>query len=209
MFTPSKLQFMRQRRFISVMQFQGIQQKALDGNAANIDTVLQSAGAGNPLLTEIGTTGIMGLLMAAAGDDVRHCMAIPGDWDRAQAINVYVHWATEAASATSRAAVWKFLYGLIIPETTAIATPATVLDTAIASDPAKGTAKVWQRSPAGVLKGGTIADAVLALAFLVELDDYPTTTTFTENKYLLGVEFEYAPKVGVSHQEGQAPAWVA
>ena len=157
-----------------------------------VDTLLVSAGVGNPILMEIPALGFMAMLMEAAADDVRHIMPMPSDMDRYNPIRVRVWWSSEAAAVTTRDITWKFLYGALTSETSAIAAPATELNTALVVDAVVGTAKVIQKTAWGVIDRGTITTSQDVLAFLVEMDAFDAA--LSEAKYLLGVEFEYSPK---------------
>lgn len=209
----SKLDLMRQRLFIPVTEFSGLQQIAFTpttGTPVPVDTLLASAGAGNALLEEIGTTGLMALVMVSAADDIAHTMIVPSDWDRHQPIYVRVIWASEAAAVGDRDITWKFMYAELTPGVTAIAAPTTVLDTVLVAQAPLGTAKTFERSAtAGKINANAIADASLYWSFIVEMDAFDAA--FTEDKYLIGVELEYTPKPGAysAHSQREGLAWVA
>jgi hypothetical protein len=205
--SPGKIRFMKQRRFIPVTDFSGIQLKAISGDPQAIDTVLSSAGAGNPLMVEVGALGMMGLATNTAGDDVRHLMAIPGDWDRSKPIGVRLLWASEAAAVELRTVDWKVLVRNMTIDS-ALAAPSQALGTPIATGQAPaGTAKTLQWTAWGEMAAGFLTDANELLAFLCEMD--AKHAAMVETLYLLGIQFEYTPKHGVAHQEGTAPAWTA
>jgi len=158
-----------------------------------VDTLLVSAGAGNAPLTEISTTGIMGLKIAAAANDVRHIMAVPSHWDKHNPIKVRVIWTSASVTGTD-AVTWKFLYDDVVPETTVVGTPSTPLDTAItALDLVAGVAYTVQATDWGVINKGNIANDALYWKWLVEADAF-TGDPYTQGLWLLGVEFEYTPK---------------
>jgi hypothetical protein len=158
-----------------------------------VDTLLVSAGVGNAPLTEISTTGIMGLKIAAAGNDVRHIEAVPSHWDKHNPIKVRVIWASASVTGTD-AVTWKFLYDDVVPETTVVGTPSTALDTAItALDLVAGVAYTVQATAWGTINKGNIANDALYWKWLVEADAF-TGDPYTEGLWLLGVEFEYTPK---------------
>ena len=172
-----------------------------------VNSLLVSAGTTNPALVEIGTLGFMGLKMAALGDDVRHVMPVPSNWDRHQDIRVRAIWATESVTTADRV-VWKFLYDELTPDVTELVAPATALDTVIAADAPIATAKTLLRSPAGIINAKSIADTELYWSFLLE-SDAQTGNPLTDGVYLLGVEFEFSPKHGPGELEAEAIPWQA
>lgn len=163
--------------------------------APTITPTVKSAGvvgsAGK--LIEIGTTGLVGLLVDTAGDDVAHMMPIPSNWDRSHQIKARVIWSSEAAAVGNRTITWKIMHKALTLDSDAIATPSTVLDTAIAADAPIGTAKTLQATAWGIINAGKFPTTDEFLAFLVEMDAFHTD--FSENKYLVGVQFEFTPKL--------------
>lgn len=197
MLSANKIKMVRQIDFIPITEFNGL-------GAAT--TVLDSIGAGDPVFQEIGTTGLNGLLMASDGDDIRHFMRIPTNWDRDHPIYVRVVWSS--ASTTSADTIdWVVLFDQIEPETTGgtVIAPATALDTAIAQDTVHGTANVVQKTANGVINGGTLLDASEYISFLVEMHDF--AAGLTEDKNLLGIEFEYTPKFDAGQRGSEARAF--
>lgn len=186
----------------------GIIAGAFAGTAVAIDTLLQSAGAGNPLLKQISNFGLMGLLCASAGDDIRHTMLIPADLDREKPVYFRAHWTSLAAAVGARTITWKVMLKTLIPGTTALAAPSTTLDTAIAAQAPAGTAYTIERSPAGVLNKnkllGSNANALM-WSLICEMDAFDAS--FVENKYLLGLELEYSPKLSNGRSGPEAPKW--
>lgn len=187
----------------------GIIAGAFTGTPVAIDTLIQSAGAGNPLIKNINALGLMGLLCASAGDDIRHTMLIPSDLDRAKPVYFRAHWASAAAAVGARTITWKVMYKALVPGTTALAAPSTVLDTPIAAQAPKGTAYTIERSPAGVLNRGSLLGTnkdALMWSLILEMDAFDAA--FVENKYLLGLELEYTPKLSNYSKSGpEAPKW--
>jgi len=161
-----------------------------------ITSIAASAGTlgGAGKLTEIGTTGIVGLAMTVAGDDVRHFMRVPTYWDRKQPVRVRFAWATEAADTDT--VTWKFMYDLVKANdgtNGVITTPATVLDTVLVADAAIGTAKTFQTTEWGLIARNKLTDGYDWWSILCELDA-ATVTIVSEITYFLGVEFEYTPR---------------
>lgn len=165
---------------------------AFTGTQIAADTLLQSAGAGTPLIKELSNFGISGVRMNTAGDDMRHLMPVPQDWSRNHPVNVRMIWSSEAAAVGNRTITWKFLYGLLIPGTTAIAAPATALDTVITPQAPVGVAHTLERGNKGVINPSALGFNENAwLSFLCENDAFHVD--FSENKVFHAVEFEYTP----------------
>lgn len=166
-----------------------------------------SAGVGGGILREISAGGISGLLMATAGDDIRHFMEIPQDWDRSQKVRVRIIYSTASTTAADTI-TWKFAYRLITPGTTDFGATSVVLDTLLAADNVSGTADAIERSAAaGVINAKSLGIAALYWLFGVEMDAF--AAGLTEGKTLLGVEFEYTKRTGYGHAVGEAKAWRA
>lgn len=195
-YTAEKLDLMRQRLFIPVTEFQGLV------GAAGV-------GTGVPVHEEMATLlpGIGALALAATNDDIAHLMLVPSDWDRHNKIYVRGVWSTQSTT-TSDTMTLLFNYLAITPETTAIAVPATALDTAIAADNPVGTANVLQRTSAGVINPKGIADAALYLAFKFTAT---LSAGLAEKVYFHGVEFEYTPKLSrnFARRKLEGDAWEA
>jgi hypothetical protein len=127
-------------------------------------------------------------------------MGIPKNWDRRNDILVRVVW-TSASSTVADTITWKFLYSEIGSGATIIA-PATALDTVLVIDNVLGTTKC-HKTASGVIKGGSINDTADFLPFLVDMEAF--AGGLSEDKWLLGVEFEYTPRFGRSiKSEGRA-----
>src|SRR5574342_577206 len=99
---------------------------------------VKSAGAGTPSatnkqFTEIGTTGIVGMLFEAAGDSIMHSMLLPYDYDTDHPMYLRVHWSS-GSTTTADTIDWLVQYTAITLDATAIIDPATALDTVIAQD---------------------------------------------------------------------------
>jgi hypothetical protein len=152
-----------------------------------------SAGTGRPVLTEIGATGAVGLLMTSALNDVRHFMKIPSHWDRNHKVDVRFIWSSEAAAVGARDITWVFKYAFLTPGTTAIAAPVSALT--FAAQAPTGTAKVLERSPTAKewdLSGQV--STVMYLHLMAQMSAF--NAALSENKYLIGLEFEYTPRLG-------------
>lgn len=161
-----------------------------------------SLGNGFPILTVLpGALNLSGLKMEAAGDDVNHFMRIPNYWDRRNDLLLRAVW-TSGSGVTSDGITWKFLYSLFDGNDSALVVPSTVLDTPWVADNVLANADL-QITENGLLKGGTIPDTSRWMMFLVEMDAFDAG--LTENKYLLGLEIEFTPRLGRSIEtEGRA-----
>lgn len=150
-------------------------------------------------LAEISTSGLVGLKMGTAGFKVGHVMPIPDHWDRKHPIYVRVAW-TSGSSTAADTVDWLFTYSRMIRGLTVLTSLEDIaLDTAIAQDTADATAYTIQETPNGILNGGALENssnnAIHSwLQFNVELEDF--AVGLTEDKFLLGVTFEYTPRFG-------------
>lgn len=158
------------------------------------DTVWVSANTGNAPLVEINGLGLMGLHMDETTDLVSHMMLIPSEWDRKLPIGVRAIWVTASTTIADRL-TWTFLYDEITPGTDAVIAAATVLDTIIAEDAVSvATAYTMYRSPKGVINPGSLADSALYWSFSLR-PSAQTNNPLSDGVYLLGVEFEYGPRL--------------
>ena len=167
--------------------------KTSAGNVTGITGVqapdIVTAGTNNPPLVEIGTTGLVALKTNTQNDDISHLMPIPWDLDRHQATRARVWWACESVTAADTI-LWAVLYKVLTAGTTAIAAPATALDTVInAATLGTTTAKVIQASSWGIINAGKIVNTANLIGLLVKLSNF--AAGLTEDKYLLGLELEY------------------
>ena len=166
-------------------------------------------GAGTPsatnlAFTEIGTTGVVGVVMEAAGDSAMGNTQLPYDVDRAHPIYLRVHWSS-GSTDTADTITWLVQYTAIVPNTTAIIDPATALSTVIAVDTVPvATANIWCATEWGKINGNTLAKNVEAITFEVEMDAF--AVGLSEAKHLLGLEIAYTPKKlqGVDGMKQQA-----
>lgn len=172
-----------------------------------------SMGSGNPYLAEIGTIGLVGLRTNTDGDDVHHLMRIPLHWDHKYPVYVRVVWAT-ASTTNSDTVTWKVLFNLLEPTTTLLnrlIAPATALDTAIPQDTVVGGfGPQVMVTENGVINADTLTPDVPAkpyqyIQLLVEMD--AKEEELTEDLFLVGLEFEYTPRLGLYHRRQEANAW--
>lgn len=179
------------RVYVPVVQFTGLAYEAT--GAAGI----KSVGAGTPSATnlkttEIGTTGMVGLVLEAAGNSVMHNMLLPYDYDRSYPMYARVHWSS-GSSTTADTIDWLIQYTPIVLNTTVLIDPATALDKTIAQDTVPvASANVWCVTDWGRINASKFEDNVEAITFEVEMDAF--AAGLTEAKHLLGLELRYTPK---------------
>lgn len=185
------------RMYIPVNQFTGLSSSALSAGAGSeafaAGAFIIGAGVGTPIMKEISTFGILGLLMNTAADEINHHMALPSDYDRRHPMYVRVHWTSGSATAADTVD-WIVRYLKIVPNTTIIASPTTVLDSTIAQDTVIGVGYEWQTTAWGAIQPAVtaVADTVEAIVWEVELDAF--AAGLAEDKFLLGLEIMYTPK---------------
>lgn len=165
---------------------------------------LLSMGGGAPDILEIASSGIPGLVMAAAGDDIGHFLDLD-DIDVSKKIRFRVLWAS-GSTVTADTITWKVLYLPLIPETTVLAEAATALDTVLVADSVQGTANVLQRTDAGVVNQNKIGKTAIGIQLLIDMSAF--AAGLAESKYLCGLEYEYTPFRGRyrTQQEGIDPS---
>ena len=122
-----------------------------------VEDAIISAGAGNPSFGEITDSGLCGLKVDAAGDDVAVLWPIPYDCDVKSPIEFAVQWSSDQTTLTDTF-TWKILYTELTVNTTAIDIAATALSTAIAADTNVAGVHAIQQSPYGILDGGTLTN---------------------------------------------------
>lgn len=154
---------------------------------------IASAGPGAPELIEIGTLGLMGMLLDSASDAIRHLMLIPSEWNRKHKVDVRIIWSSEAAAVGDRDVTWRFYYRPVAHGSSAMAVPTDFLG--FDAQAPTGTAKALERSAtAEELDLSAYDSSYQYLFIMLVLNAFDAA--FTENKYLLGVEFEYTPRYG-------------
>ena len=158
-----------------------------DGTVATEDAVV-GAGSGNPSVGEVTDSGICGVHIDAAADDVRLVWPIPFDLDVKYDVEFRVHWSSGSTTSTDEF-TWKVLYTELTPNTTAIDAISTALSTAIASDTDVGTKDAYQITAWGKIAGGTLTNERVLL-LLVELDSTDATVA-SEECYAYYLEIRY------------------
>lgn len=150
-----------------------------------------SVSDGDPVFQEIGTTGITGIQIAAAGDAIA-TIWMPSNVDRSKQIRFRVWWSQSSVTATDTVD-WLVTYTAVVEESTVLVNPATVLSTAVPlADASSGTANQIQMSDFGIITRNTLPATIAALALKVEAD---AIGTFLANEVsLLGLEIRYTPR---------------
>ena len=147
---------------------------------------------GAPISKEISTFGINGVLLDTATDMVCTDAPIPGDLDPQKDIRARVVWCSGSTDITDTV-TWVAKYLAMVPNVTALATPATALDTTIAAqDVPVATAYALCKTQWGVIKGGTINELAEHWAWLVEMNAFDAG--LSEDKFFLGLEISYTPR---------------
>lgn len=154
-------------------------------------------------LGEISTSGIVGCKMNTAGMKVRHLMPIPNFWDRRHPIYVRPAW-TSLSTDTADTIDWTFAYRGLVRGTNAITITEVGLDTVIAQDTIDATAVTVQETASGIIAGGSFNMTTQSwMKFSIELTAF--AAGLTEDKYLIGVSFDYTPLFGRNIQDQSDP----
>ena len=200
------------RVYIPANQFTGLVTAALTAGAGSeafaAGAFMQGSGVGTAIWKEISTTGVVGVAMNTAADEINTQMLLPDDMDISKNIYVRVHW-TSGSATTADTIDWIVRYLKIVPNTTAIVSAATVLDKTIAQDTVPvATANTWCATEYGVIQPAVtaFADNVEAIQWEVEMDAF--AAGLTEDKFCLGLEIRYTPKrlyYGGMLHEAKAP----
>ncbi len=190
------------RKFISAHSFTGL----IDG--------ITGLHTGAPVVQEISTFGVGGILLDTAADEVNTYIQIPDDMDLSKRIYARVHW-TSGSTDVADTVTWKVWYKPIIYNVTAIAaignTGGTALDKVVAAqDVPVATAYAWTVTAEGYLDAGKLPETTEALLLSVELDAFDVG--LSEDKILLGLELRYTPRRlwgpdGMLH-EAKAPIYI-
>lgn len=184
------IEWLEKRVFIPAWTFQTFAIVGPSGGATDTGGA-QGAGAGNPVMTEIGTTGIVGGEIAAAGDKFA-TIWMPGDLDITKQLRARVWWTQTSTTATDTVD-WLVTYTPLVAETTVLVDPVTALSTAITlADASSGVANTVQATSFGVINRNTVANTTDLISLGVEADGIGT---FSANEVLfLGLELRYTPR---------------
>lgn len=185
--------------------------------ADKFSSVLLDAGVhtGAPVLAEVSTFGITGVLVDTAGDEINTYLPLPEDIDLSKRIYVRVHWTSGSVDITDTV-TWKVWYKPIVYNVTALAaignTGGTALDKVIAPDDVPAaTAFAWAVTEEGYLDAGKLPESTEFMLWSIEMDAFDAG--LSEAKTILGLELRYTPRKlwgpdGMQH-EAKAPIYTA
>jgi hypothetical protein len=184
------VEWLEKIEFIPYSQFGMVITPASGGATDTGGTV--GADTGAPVTLEVGTSGITGWAIGAAGD--MFATVWPAfQVDISKQIRFRAIYSQSSSTATD-SITWIVTYTPLNLETTAIVTPVTALSTAIpALDLSSGVANVVQASGFGVLNRNTLADTTSYLALRVEADAIGTYSA--DEVTLHGLEIRYTPRL--------------
>lgn len=155
------------------------------GGAVGADT-------GAPVTLEVGTSGITGWAIGAAGDMFATLQPV-FDIDITKQVRFRVIYSQSSVTVTDTID-WIVTYTALNLETTAIVTPVTALNTAVPlADASSGVANVIQASDFGVINRNVLADTTSYLALRVEADAIGTYSA--DEVTFLGLEMRYSPRL--------------
>lgn len=185
------IEWLEAKEFIPAWVFQTWLATAASAGATDLGGIA-GVGAGAVITQEIGTSGISGVQIGAAGDMVATVWPVY-DVDINKQIRFRVIWTQSSVTATDTID-WIVTYTPLVMETTAIIDPVTALNTVVPlADASSGVANVIQASGFGVVNRATLADTTEFLALRVEAD---AIGTFSANEVsFLGLEIRYTPRL--------------
>lgn len=194
----SRLTRYRDELFVPVTQFTGL---SPGPNTDNPIKMVPWGGDGTRFIKQLDTLAIGALLLTTAADAVKHDMPIPPSWDRRQPIGARVVWAHKGpTSPGARTLTWG-LSLRVIPyfPTQSLVAGGTLLspDTAFTAQVPSGTANVAIEmiSPRAIFNAGRIPEDSRFMVITITLAAFEGT--FTEDKYLCGVLFDFAMRQSI------------
>ena len=198
--------------FIPVTNFSGIgviPDSSLTGDAETLELDITSADLQGAGLSEIGSTGLVGLEIETTSSVAKHFMAFPTFMDTEEDIYVRGHW-TSASSTTTDTFTVTLTYRQFADGETIGSGPVASLNTAIPADNVSGNLD-YQVTSAGTINAGTLdADAhdgvewIVTCTFAADDDgDGTPDGTFGETKHFIGLEFFYLPKLTPGAQKSK------
>lgn len=191
------MKFNNDRQFVwrpdgVVIPFQCFTGLDYEATTANDIKSIGAGAANDTSVIEIGTSGVTGLKMTAAGNSVMHLFALPRTFDPKHRLRARLHWSS-GSTDTADTIDWKILYTPIVYNVTAIAAPATALDTVIPRDTVPvATANAHCVTEWGSIRPNKFADNVEALLIEMEMDAF--AAGLSEAKHLLALELAWTPR---------------
>lgn len=185
------VEWLEKKVYLPAWAFQTFRTVGPSGGATDVGGI-EGADTGAPVMTEIGSTGIVGLEIGAAGD-MTATLWNPYEVDIGKQMRFRVAWTQTSVTATDTVD-WIVTYlPVLADESTTLVTPVTALSTAIPlGDASSGVAAVVQWSDFGILNRATLASTTEFIALRVEAD---AIGTFSANEVLfLGLEIRYTPR---------------
>ncbi len=196
MIRDKNIQWARQRLYIPVTSWTGI-----------LETYVSTDGTG--IIVEPNGDQNFNGLQCAAGDVLHHTMEFPSFWDITKEIGVRCIWTPDTALvAADDQLLWTFLYDQA-DEDEVIADAATALSTAIAIDVISSTQTgqyAYLRSPRGVINADVFDEDALDGFFHFQVTATTLTSITDDIPFLLGVSFDYYPRLTVGGVNNNAQA---
>lgn len=188
--------------FIPVTSFTGmgvIPDTSLSGDAQTLELDITSSGAQGAGLSEIGSTGLVGLEVETNSSIVSHFMAFPTFMDTDEDIYVRGHW-TSASSDTADSFSVTVSYREYSDGDTIGTGPTAQLGVAIPTDFVSGNLD-YQVTKAGTLNAGRLnPDDTDGIEWQVLLQ---FDSGLAEAKHFIGLEFFYLPKLTPGTQKSK------
>ena len=166
-----------------------------------IGALTVGVGIGAPLVTEIGSLGIVAPLLVA-NDEIDTVWMLPHDINWSLPIGIRVIYNT--ASATSSDTHTWIVLATVIAEGVAHAIATGALDTTIAVDTESGVANAWERTARGIIDGDTLTEANVLNGDFLSLNIELGATDASEAVHFWGLAIDYMPK----NYQGQVQSFV-
>lgn len=188
MLGSSRVKKYLQTDFISIQQMLGL------GSVTG--AVASSFGPGDPVMAEIGSSGLGAILLETAGDGIAHAMPIPRHWDRTNNITCRAIWAHSNTEAiTTHSITFQLVIQAFQNLQRVLTDGVTTTKGAVAQAPtalASGTAVVVGNDM--VFPPSSFAANTRFLYLLLTMSAFDAA--FDAAKYLLGLEVEYTHRFG-------------
>lgn len=173
---------------------------ALGGTTAvNNNIQMRGIGNGTPRLADVQALNMTGLIVASDSDGVEMCGMIPSDLDYTRTLGCRVVWASNAAAVGSRTLLFEAKYkkytlgaAAAASNAGALAVAATALNTILVAQAPTGSVKTIERTARGIINANTFTKLDYFWSWLLIAK---TITSFTESKWILGMELDYVPRI--------------